>query len=165
MKIRSARVSDVKAIHALIAFYAERKEMLPRPINDLYENIQEYIVADDKGTIVGCCALHVSWEDLAEIKALAISEKYQRKGVGSRLVNTLQDRARELGIIKTFALTFKPNFFLRLGYTQIPRETLPHKIWGECVRCHLFPDCGEIPLIKDLSKKDGAVKPSRAKKS
>jgi amino-acid N-acetyltransferase len=151
MKIRQARVSDVKIMHGLIAFYAERKEMLPRPINDLYENIQELVVAEDKGKVVGCCALHVSWEDLAEIKALAIAQGYQRKGIGSKLVACLEKKAKELGIAKTFALTFKPKFFEKMGYTRIRREKLPHKIWGECVRCPHFPDCGEIPFIKDLT--------------
>lgn len=161
MKIRQAKVSDVKAMHALIGFYAERKEMLPRPVNDLYENIQEFVVAEDKGKLIGCCALHVSWEDLAEIKALAIAEDYQHRGIGTKLVTALHMKAGKLGIKKSFALTFKPNFFLRLGYTQINREKLPHKIWGECIKCPLFPDCGEIPLIRNLSRSDSAVKRKR----
>lgn len=151
MKIRQAKVSDVHTIHSLIGYYAEKKEMLPRSINDLYENIQELFVVEDKNKVVGCCALHVSWEDLAEIKALAIAQNYQHKGLGTKLVLTCQDKAKELDIKKVFALTFKPDFFARLGYTRISREKLPHKIWGECVKCPLFPDCGEIPLIKDLS--------------
>lgn len=153
MKIRPARVTDVKAIHALISFYADRKEMLPRPINDLYENIQELMVAEDKGKIVACCALHVSWEDLAEIKALAVHQQYQGKGIGTKIVTTQEERARVLGVNRVFALTFKPPFFKSLGYTIIKREELPHKIWGECVKCHLFPDCGETPLIKTLTAK------------
>jgi N-acetylglutamate synthase and related acetyltransferases len=153
MKIRPAKVTDVKAMHALIGYYAERKEMLPRPVNDIYENIQEFVVAEDKGKLVACCALHVSWEDLAEIKALAVAQSYQKKGIGTKLVKALHERARELGVKKVFALTFKPKFFLGLGYGQISREKLPHKIWGECVKCPQFPDCGEIPLIRSLAKK------------
>ena len=151
MRLRHAKVSDAKAMHALIGYYAEKKEMLPRSINDLYENIQEFVVIEDKNKIVGCCALHVSWEDLAEIKALAIANNYQKKGLGSKLVLECQRKAKELGVKKVFALTFKPGFFSKLGYTKITREELPHKIWGECVKCPLFPDCGEIPLIKELS--------------
>lgn len=151
MKIRQAKVSDVKTMHSLIGFYAENKEMLPRPINDLYENIQEFVVAEDKKKVIACCALHVSWEDLAEIKALAVSQNHQHKGIGTKLVHVLHKRAVQLGIKKTFALSFKPAFFERMGYTRIAREKLPHKIWGECVKCHLFPDCGETPLILDLS--------------
>ena len=151
MKIRTAKVTDVKAIHALIGYYAEKKEMLPRPINDLYENIQEYVVAEDKKKVIACCALHVSWEDLAEIKALAVDQQYQKKGIGTRLVKVLHKKAKELGIKKAFALTFKPKFFLRMGYAEIQREKLPHKIWGECVKCPLFPDCGETALITELT--------------
>lgn len=150
MKIRPAKVSDVKPIHAMIAFYAERKEMLPRSLNDLYENIQEYVVAEDKKKVVGVCALHVSWEDLAEVKALAVAHNYHRKGLGTKMVLACHKKALDLGIHKVFALTFKPDFFVRLKYKKIKREMLPHKIWGECVRCPLFPDCGEIPLIKEL---------------
>jgi amino-acid N-acetyltransferase len=150
MKIRPAKVTDVKTMHSLIGYYAERKEMLPRPINDLYENIQEFVVAEDKKKVIACCALHVSWEDLAEIKALAVAQDYQRKGIGSQLVEALEANARKLEIKKAFALTFKPAFFERMKYKRILREKLPHKIWGECVKCPLFPDCGEIPLIKEL---------------
>lgn len=150
MKIRSAVMKDVKQMHGLIEFYADRKEMLHRPINDMYENIQEFAICEDKGKIVGCGALHVSWEDLAEIKALAIAQNHQKKGIGSKIVTTLEKRAKDLGINKVFALTFKPSFFLKLGYKKIKRDELPHKIWGECVKCHLFPDCGEIPLAKKL---------------
>jgi amino-acid N-acetyltransferase len=145
-------------MHDLIAFYAERKEMLPRPINDMYENVQEYVVAEDKGAIVGCCALHVSWEDLAEVKALAVAQAYQHKGVGTKLVLACHKKAKDLEVNKLFALTFKPNFFTKLGYTRIQREKLPHKIWGECVRCPLFPDCGEIPMIRPLNGKIKAVR-------
>lgn len=150
MKIRPAKVCDVKAMHALIGYYAEQKEMLPRSLNDLYENIQEYVVAEDKGKVVGCCAIHVSWGDLAEVKGLAIDAAYQKKGIGTKLVGWCHKKALSLGIDTVFALTFKPQFFVKLGYYKISREKLPHKIWGECVRCPRFPDCGEIPLMKDL---------------
>jgi len=150
MKIRPAKVKDVKPMHSIIEFYANRQEMLHRPINDIYENIQEFSVCEDKGKVVGCGALHVSWEDLAEIKALAIASGYQKKGIGSKLVSELENRAKDLGIKKVFALTFKPPFFSKLGYKKIKRDELPHKIWGECVKCHLFPDCGEVPLAKHL---------------
>jgi amino-acid N-acetyltransferase len=150
MKIRPAIVADVKPMHALIGFYAEKKEMLARSLNDLYENIQEFTIAEHKGKVIGCCGLHVSWEDLAEIKALAIDAKFQKKGLGTKLVAASEKKAKTLGINKIFTLTFKPGFFLRLDYKKIPREKLPHKIWGECVKCPFFPDCGEVPLIKKL---------------
>jgi len=151
MKIRQARIADVKQIHALIGHFADKKEMLHRPLNDIYENLQEFFVAEDKNKVIGCCALHVSWEDLAEVKALAVAANTQGKGVGTKLVLACHKKAGELGVNKTFALSFKPAFFHKLGYYTIAREKLPHKIWGECVRCPLFPDCGETPLMFELT--------------
>ena len=154
MKIRPAKVSDVKEMHKLVEFYADRKEMLHRSLNSIYENIQEYIVAqDDNGKIAACGALHVSWDNLAEVKALAVSEEYTRQGLGTKIVLQLEENAKTLGIGKVFSLSFKPDFFInKLGYHVIPKETLPHKIWNECINCHLFPDCGEVPLLKELTQ-------------
>jgi amino-acid N-acetyltransferase len=153
MKIRPAKVSDVKEMHKIVEFYANNKEMLHRSLNSIYENIQEYVVVEnEEGKIAACGALHVSWEDLAEIKALAVSEKYKGQGIGRKIVHKLQKNAEELGIMKVFALSFKPDFFIKLGYKVIPKETLPHKIWNECINCHLFPDCGEVPLLISLKK-------------
>ena len=151
MKIRPAKVTDVKQIHKLVESYADNKEMLHRSLNSIYENIQEYIVAEDEnGKIAACGALHVSWEDLAEVKALAVAPEHKGKKLGTKIVEKLQNNARELGIKKVFALSFKPEFFIKLGYGIIPKETLPHKIWSECINCHLFPDCGEVPLLINL---------------
>ncbi len=153
MKIRPAKVTDVKEIHKIVEFYAENKEMLHRSLNSIYENIQEYVVVEnEEGKVIACGALHVSWEDLAEIKALAVSPKYKGQGLGRKIVHKLQKNAEELGIAKVFALSFKPEFFIKLGYKVIPKETLPHKIWSECINCHLFPDCGEVPLLISLKK-------------
>ncbi|WP_413854294.1 N-acetyltransferase [Candidatus Ruminimicrobium bovinum] len=151
MKIRPAKVQDVKQIHKIVEFYADNKEMLHRSLNSIYENIQEYVVAEHNKKIIACGALHVSWDDLAEVKALAVEKKYARKGIGRKIVTTLEKNAVELGIFTTFALSFKPEFFKKLGYEIISKEVLPQKIWSECINCHLFPDCGEIPLIKDLT--------------
>jgi amino-acid N-acetyltransferase len=150
MDIRPAKVSDVKGIHALVEYYANNKEMLHRSLNAIYENIQEFVVLENDGKVIACGALHVSWEDLAEIKALAVSEEYKRQGIGKEMVERLQKNAKELGIQKIFTLTFKPEFFKKLGYVETPKEMLPHKIWSECVNCYLFPDCGEVPLLHSL---------------
>jgi amino-acid N-acetyltransferase len=150
MIIRSAKVTDVKEIHKLVEQYANNKEMLHRSLNAIYENIQEFIVVEDENKIVGCGALHVSWADLAEVKALAVSESHKRQGLGRKIVETLQENAKKLGIYKVFALSFKSEFFKKLGYAVIPKEILPHKIWNECVNCYLFPNCGEIPLLISL---------------
>jgi amino-acid N-acetyltransferase len=150
MEIRPAKVSDVKQMNKIVEFYADNKEMLHRSLNSIYENIQEYIVAEEDGKVIGCGALHVAWEDLAEIKALAIAPEHRRKKLGTKIVAQLQENAKNLGVKKVFSLSFKPDFFIKLGYRVIPKETLPHKIWSECINCHLFPDCGEVPLLLPL---------------
>ena len=164
MKIRPAKVQDVKQMHKIIEFYADNKEMLHRSLNSIYENIQEYVVAEYKGRIIGCGALHVSWDNLAEVKALAVEKTYARQGIGTKIVKNLEQNALGLGIYTTFALSFKPAFFQKMGYEVISREVLPQKIWSECINCHLFPDCGEIPLIKDLSNKSKKLKKTTKKK-
>jgi amino-acid N-acetyltransferase len=150
MNIRPARVMDVKKMHKLVEYYANNKEMLHRSLSAIYENIQEFVVLENENRIVGCGALHVSWENLAEIKALAVSNKYKGQGFGRKIVEMLQDNARNLGVSRVFALSFKPGFFIKLGYEIIPKETLPHKIWSECINCHLFSECGEVPLLITL---------------
>jgi amino-acid N-acetyltransferase len=147
MIIRSAKITDVREIHNLVEYYANTKEMLHRSLSSIYENIQEFVVLENNDEIVACGALHVAWEDLAEVKSLAVSEKYKKQGFGKKVVETLQDNARNLEVSRVFSLSFKPEFFIKLGYKVIPRETLPHKIWTECVNCYLFPDCGEVPLL------------------
>lgn len=150
MKIRAAKIKDVKEIQKLVNHFASKKEMLPRSLNEIYENIQEYFVADQKNRVVGCVAIHVTWEDLAEIKSLAVEESFQNKGIGTKLVRECEKKAKAIGVKKVFALTFRPTFFEKNGYKKINREKLPHKIWGECVRCPMFPDCGEVAVIKNL---------------
>ncbi|MDR2708818.1 MAG: N-acetyltransferase [Elusimicrobiota bacterium] len=150
MKIRPAKVSDVKQIHKLIEYYADNKEMLHRSLNAIYENIQEFVVVVEGDKVIGCGALHVSWDDLAEIKALAVGKGYTKKGIGKQIMKTLEKNAKLLGVKKVFVLSFKPQFFEKLKYNVVAKETLPHKIWSECINCHLFPDCGEVPLLKKL---------------
>lgn len=150
MNIRAAKVTDVKNIHSLVKYYADNKEMLHRPLSAIYENIQEFVVLESDGVFIGCGALHVSWGNLAEVKALAISENFKGKGFGKKIVEKLHENAKYLEVQKVFTLTFKPEFFKKLGYSVVSRETLPHKIWSECVNCHLFPDCGEVPLTVSM---------------
>jgi amino-acid N-acetyltransferase len=150
MNLIPAKVTDVKEMHKLVESYANNKEMLHRSLSAVYENIQEFVVIENDGHIAGCGALHVSWDNLAEVKALAIVEEFKKKGLGRKIVERLQENAVALGIHKVFTLTFKPEFFKKLGYKVIPKETLPHKIWSECVNCYLFPDCGEVPLLISL---------------
>ncbi|MDI6640895.1 MAG: N-acetyltransferase [Elusimicrobiota bacterium] len=148
MKLRRAKVTDVAKIHKLIGHFANKKLMLARSLSELYENIQEFFVIVERSKLVGCAAIHPTWEDLAEIKSLAVLEDYQGKGYGSKLLKRCEQEAKQIGIKRIFALSFIPEFFKKHGYSEISRDKLPHKIWMECVRCPLFPDCKEVPLIK-----------------
>lgn len=141
--IRKARVNDVPAMQELVNSFADKGEMLPRALNAIYENIRDFVLIEEDGGIMGCCALHVTWGDLAEIKSLAVSEQAQGKGYGKMLVQACLDDAKEMGIPKVFALTYKPEFFEKFGFTRVDKGTLPHKIWSECINCPKFPDCGE----------------------
>lgn len=151
LNIRPARVGDVPAIHDLIRTFADRKLMIRRSLGELYETIREFIVAvDDRNQVVGCTALHVFWEDLAELKCLAVSEHLQTQGIGKRLINACWDAAHDLEIKTVFTLTYVPEFFEKSGYHRIDKADLPHKIWNECVRCPLFPNCHEVALIRSV---------------
>lgn len=150
--IRKAKVSDVSYIYKIVNYYAERRVMLPRSLSELYENIQGFFVAEISGKVVGCCSLSVTWEDLAEIRALAVDKRYTCKGIGGELIEKCHEYAKELGIKKIFVLTYIPEYFKKFGYRRISKDKLPHKIWSECIKCPFFPDCNEVPMIKDLRK-------------
>ncbi len=150
LKIRKARITDSKVIHKLVNEFAKKEEMIPRSLNELYEKIRDFIVFEENGTIEGTCALHVLWEDLAEIRSLAVKKDYQGKGIGNRLVKRCLADARSLGIQKVFVLTYHPDFFRKMGFRDIDKANLPQKIWGDCVRCPKFPECDEHALIVNV---------------
>jgi len=150
LKIRKARISDIKQVQRIINEFAKREEMLPRALNDLYENIRDIFVYEDKGRIKGVCALHILWDDLAEIRSLAVSEDAQGKGFGKRLLETCLKEAKQLGIQRVFALTYQPEFFRKNGFKDIDKSKLPQKIWGDCLRCPRFPECDEFAVIREL---------------
>ncbi len=145
-----AEIGDAQAIHDLINVYAQRGDMLPRTMGEVYENLRDFHVVHDGGSLVGCVALHVVWSDLAEVKSLAVSETVQSRGVGSLLVNSTVSEAQNIGLERVFALTYSPVFFERLGFEQADVMTLPRKVWNECYRCPKFPSCNEIALVKEL---------------
>lgn len=124
--------------------------MIRRSLGELYESIREFLVVEDAGRIIGCAALHVFWEDLAELKCLAVSEQAQGRGVGRLLVDRCWQAAQDLQIKTVFTLTYVAEFFEKCGYQRIEKADLPHKIWNECVRCPLFPTCNEIALIRSI---------------
>jgi len=149
-KIRKAKITDVPAMQKLINSFADRGDMLHRSLNDLYENIRDFYVIETDGLLLGCCALHVSWGDLAEVKALVVSDELQGQGWGKKLVERCIDDARELNIPKVFTLTYRPGFFEKVGFTKIDKNDLPRKIWSECINCAKYPDCGEEALILEV---------------
>jgi amino-acid N-acetyltransferase len=148
--IRKAKVEDIKQIQSLINAFAKNDLMLPRSLNELYEFLRDYWVAEENKKIVGCAALHISWDDLAEIKSLAVDEAKQKKGLGRELIDSCLREAKQLGAKKVFVLTYKPEYFKKFGFKKIKHEGLPHKIWAECINCCKFPDCQEIALLKVL---------------
>jgi amino-acid N-acetyltransferase len=135
----------------LINTFADRNEMLARSLSEIYENIRDYLVVDSHGEIVGCCALHVTWSDLAEVKSLAVREDQRRSGLGSKLVTACLDDARAIGIPRLFVLTYIPGYFSRFGFREVEKAELPQKVWSECIRCPKFPDCGEVGMVLDLA--------------
>ena len=148
--IRKATIDDIKDMQELINFYAKADRMLPRSLNELYENIRDFFVYEEAGKILGCCALHIAWENLAEVKSLAVSETSQKKGIGIMLVREALEDAKKLKVKKVFALTYVPLFFEKLGFKKIEHSELPHKIWSECIKCVKFPDCAEKALALDI---------------
>ncbi len=154
MNIRSARISDVEAIHSLISSYAERDRMLFRSVADIYENLQCFSVAEADGQVVGCCSLEIIWADLAEIKSLAIDEAYKGKGIGRELVTAAAEQAVGLGVQKVFALTLEPAFFEKSGFEIVRKETMPMKVWSDCARCPKQQNCDEIAVIKSVQRSE-----------
>ena len=150
MKIEKAGIRDATQMHKLINLFADKGEMLPRPLSEIYENIRDYFVVRQDERVVACAALHVSWSDLAEIKSVAVAEDSQKEGTGAQLVEACLKEAKELGIPTVFCLTYKPAFFEKLGFSQVEKTELPHKVWGECYRCPKFPNCDEVALIYHL---------------
>ncbi len=148
--IRKATIKDIKYMQGLINFYAKQDSMLPRSLNELYENIRDFFVYEEKGRVLGCCALHIAWENLAEIKSLAVDEAKQKKGIGTKLVKEALEDAKKLKVKRVFALTYAPEFFEKLGFKRIEHAELPHKIWSECIKCIKFPDCAENALALDI---------------
>jgi len=151
LPIRKAKITDAKAIHRLVNEFAKKGEMIPRSLNDLYENIRDIFVYEQKGEIKGVCALHILWEDLAEVRSLSVRLDAQGIGIGKKLVTVCIKEAKTLGIKRIFALTYHPEFFGKIGFSVIDKSKLPQKIWGECLRCPKFPECDESAVIMNLS--------------
>jgi len=148
--LRGAHINDAEQMNKLVNHFAQKDLMLARPLGELYENIRDYYVYVENGSIVGCAALHVFWKDLAEIKSIAVGEDYQKRGIGKQLIEKCIEEGKALGISRLFVLTYIPEFFERIGFKRIDKDLLPHKIWAECVKCYKFPDCGEVSLVIEI---------------
>jgi len=147
-----ASIGDASAIHDLVNTFARRGEMLPRTMSEVYQNLRDfYVIRDEGGETVACGGLHILWDDLGEIKSLAVREDMQGRGLGARIVETCVAEAREIGLATAFALTYRPGFFEKLGFAQADVMTLPRKVWGECYRCPKFPSCNEIAMVRGLT--------------
>jgi amino-acid N-acetyltransferase len=147
-----ASIADAQAICDLVNTFARRGEMLPRTMSEVYQNLRDfYVVRDAAGTVVAGGGLHILWEDLGEIKSLAVREDQQGLGLGARIVEACVDEARTLGLTTAFALTYRPGFFEKLSFTQADVMTLPRKVWGECYRCPKFPGCNEIAMVRPVN--------------
>ena len=147
LRLRKATVGDVPQIQRLIKTFADRDEMLHRSHNELLETLRDFFVVEVGGQIMACAAIHVTWDDLAELKSVAVAPTAQGQGYGKIIVDRCLSEARELGLRRVFALTYKPDFFAKRGFRIIDRSMLPHKVWGECIKCHKFPNCNEIAMM------------------
>ena len=149
--IRKANIKDVKAIHVLLQEYGKKEELLARPLSELYDHVRDFSVYEDKShNMIGCCALQFCWEDLAEIRSLAVHPDHLGQNIGTELANTVLTEAKSFNVQKIFTLTYKPDFFKQFGFAEIERSELPLKIWGDCMICVKFPDCDEIAMMKEL---------------
>ncbi|MGE5551805.1 MAG: N-acetyltransferase [Bacteroidota bacterium] len=151
MMLRKAKMSDVESIHRLINDYAAQGLMLGRSRNMLYENLREFTVVEEEGRFLGTGALHIIWEDLAEIRALALEPDVIKHGIGRRLVETLIEEARALEIRTVFALTYQPGFFEKCGFRVVHKDDMPQKVWKECINCPKFPHCDEIAMTYQVT--------------
>ncbi|MEZ5334129.1 MAG: N-acetyltransferase [Methanolobus sp.] len=150
MIIRKATVNDIPSIKSIIDTYAKQEMMLPRSLSELYEFTRSFYICEIEGEIIGCCALQVSWEDMAEVMSFAVKQEYREKGIGTELVKACLKEAKELGINNVFTLTYAVPFFEKQGFEIIDKQMLPHKVWSGCIKCPKFPNCDEVAMLKKI---------------
>ncbi|MEJ5348446.1 MAG: N-acetyltransferase [Desulfosoma sp.] len=152
--IRKARIQDAKGLHRILNAFAAEGKLLPRSLSDLYTHIREFVVweSPETGEILGCCCLHIVWEDLAEVRSLAVLPQFQGRGIGTSLVRECLQEAKDLGIHRVFALTYEIRFFEKLGFRITEKQSFPQKIWADCLHCTKFPDCDETAMVLDMDQ-------------
>ncbi|HLU38084.1 MAG TPA: N-acetyltransferase [Planctomycetota bacterium] len=161
LTVRSACVDDVPAILELINGLAQEQVMLPRSPLSVYEGIRDFVVAEVDGTFAGCGALKVVWADLAEVRSLAVRKDAQKGGIGRALVERIVRDAEALGVPTLFAFTYVPGFFAKLGFSVVQHESLPHKVFSDCMHCPKFMACDEIAMVRQLRPLDAAEEKAR----
>ncbi len=150
VNVRHAKVADVPHILRIINGYAERGLMLPRSLNQIYDHLRDFAVAEEDGRIMGCGALYIVWENLGEIRSVAVEESEMKKGIGSLIVGYLLNEAKEIKLKEVFILTYQTGFFSKFGFRVVPKDTLPHKVWKECLDCVNFPNCDEVAMVAEI---------------
>ena len=153
MFIRKAVVQDIKTVHKIINEYSEKGLLLPRSLSELYNHLRDYSVVEDEDSdhdILGVCGLGICWEDLAEIKSLAVRDDRRGRNLGRDLVDSCLNEAHSLKLKRVFTLTYIPEFFKKMGFMEVEKTELPHKVWSDCLKCPKFPECDETALIIDL---------------
>jgi len=150
LRIRKAVVGDAGRIQKLVNEFASRGLMLGLSLSEIYEHIRDFSIAEKEGELVGASALHVVWEDLAEIRSLVVEPSFRDLGIGRALVDSCIEEARALKLHRIFALTYQEDFFLRMGFEPVEKSELPQKVWSDCMKCTKFPDCDETAVIRVL---------------
>jgi len=151
--LRKARIGDVKTIHRMINISSGKGEMLPRSLMDIYGSLRDFFICidEEKDVIIGICAMSIIWENLAEVRSLYVEDEYRKRGIGRKLVEACISEAIILELFRIFTLTYRMEFFERLGFREVDRSTLSEKIWSDCFRCSKYPDfCDEVAMVVDL---------------
>jgi len=144
-----AKLSDIVSMQEVVKPEVEKGIILFRSADEMATNIRSYILAKDEGTIIGFGALHFHADDLAEVRSLVVKDGFRGRGVGKGIVQALLKEGEAMDVKKIFTLTYQKPFFESVGFSEIPKESLPsHKIWADCIKCKRFPVCDEIALIK-----------------
>ncbi len=154
MQLRKARITDVKGVHKLLMnTNADDGLVLPRSYNQLYSHLRDFFVVVDDGAddeVLACCALSICWENLAEVRSLVVAREQRGHGLGRKLVEACVSDALTLGIYRVFALTNTTPFFAKMGFTEVSKDSLPQKVWSDCLNCPRFPDCDEVAMLMEL---------------
>lgn len=153
--IRKATIDDVKEIQNILSIYSQKGILLGRSLSELYDQVRDFFVwlNPEDSSITGTCGLHICWEDIAEIRALAVKEGYESLGIGKELVTACISEALEIGIKRLFVLTYVPEFFSNLGFHAVDKSVLPHKVWSDCLKCVKFPNCDEEAMMLDIGNR------------